>query len=306
MLALVTLLAMGTAAVLPSLRGDGHAGGSPAAQARTAAYAGQAPTAAARPAPLHRATSDRHAQHPPTVTREAEAPVAETDSQADQRAADGQRGPLLSALLIRPAPEPTPTEPTPEAAPEPPAFPEGRSRLFARHDGVHLYTPSADPVHVGFHEASYPQALGMIPLGQAVANDNMTKYTLPPLTPTEQRYLVMSSRLRPHHATSAVDLVMRPGEPVRSVVTGMVIEARPYALYGRYPDGLIRIRSAEDPGKVITMLHVTGIRVHVGQQILAGDSIVADSATRFPFRSQIDDYLGGEPRPHVHVELRRG
>lgn len=195
------------------------------------------------------------------------------------------------------------------AAPQqaaPPAFPEGPSRLFARHDAMHLFTPSADPVRIGFHEASYANAVGMIPLGRALANDNMGKYHLPPLTPTRQQYMVLASRGRPHSATSAADIVMRPGEPVRSVVTGMVVEVRPYLLYGRYPDNMIRIRSAEDNGKIVTMLHVTGPRVHVGQQVLAGDTIVANSATSFPFLSQIDYYLGGKPHPHVHVEVKRG
>ncbi|MBW3665855.1 MAG: M23 family metallopeptidase [Actinobacteria bacterium] len=185
-------------------------------------------------------------------------------------------------------------------------FPEGPSRLFARHDGMHLFTPSADPVRIGFHEAAYRTAVGMIPLGRALANDNGGKYQLPPLTPTDQQYLVLSSRGRPHHATSAVDIVMRPGEPVRSVVTGMVVEVKPYMLYGVHPDAMIRIRSVEDNGKIVTMLHVTGTRVHVGQQVLAGETIVADSATSFPFLSQIDYYLGGEPHPHVHVEVKRG
>lgn len=191
-----------------------------------------------------------------------------------------------------------------EAAPPP--FPAGPSRLFARHDGMHLFTPSADPVRIGFHEAAYPVALGMIPLGRALANDNGGKYHLPPFTPTDQQYMVLSSRGRPNHATSAADVVMRPGEPVRSVVTGMVIEVEPYMLYGKYPDAKIRIRSAEDNGKVVTMLHVTGPRVNVGQQVLAGETIVANSATLFPFLSQIDYYLGDMPHPHVHVEVKRG
>lgn len=188
----------------------------------------------------------------------------------------------------------------------PPPFPVGPSRLFARHDAMHLFTPSADPVHVGFHEAAYPVALGMIPLGRALANDNGGKYQLPPFTPTDQKYMVLSSRGRAHHPTSAVDIVMRPGEPVRSVVTGMVVEVKRYALYGRYPDGMIRIRSAEDNGKIVSMLHMTGLKVHVGQQVLAGETIVADTATSFPFLSQIDYYVGGEPRPHVHIEVKRG
>ncbi len=137
-------------------------------------------------------------------------------------------------------------------------------------------------------------------------NDNGGKYRVPPATPTGQRFSVLASRGRPNPATSAVDLVLRPGEEVRAVLTGTVVEAQAYALYGRYPDARLRIRSAEDPSLVVTMLHVTGLRVGVGDKVMAGKTVVADHATSFPFVSQIDNYLDGRPRPHVHVEARRG
>lgn len=314
-LALVTLLAMSAAALMP--------GGEPANEAHALSPNGKAATSAqldgasteerngARPAPLGRDRSDRHAEHPAPAGQPIEVPglVAEHDGQAalrvpDEAVVDTAPAPETPKAEAREQPKPKPKT---EAAPPPaPAFPQGPSRLFARHDGMHLYTPSADPIRIGFHEAAYGTAVGMIPLGRALANDNMGKYHLPPLTPTDQQYLVLSSRGRPHHATSAADIVMRPGEPVRAVVTGMVVEAKPYMLYGMYPDAMIRIRSAEDNGKIVTMLHVTGLRVRVGQQILAGETIVADTATSFPFLSQIDYYLGGKPHPHVHVEVKRG
>lgn len=191
-----------------------------------------------------------------------------------------------------------------DASEAPPAIPRGQSRLFARHDATSLLTPSPDPVRIGFHEASYRVALGMIPLGRPLGNDNTGKYEAPPVTTTEQDYMVMSSRSRPTPAVSAADIVMRPGEPVRAVVDGTVVESKPYRLYGKYPDTRVRIRSEE--GKIVTMLHVTGSRVEAGQQVRAGETVVADTATSFPFLSQIDHYLGDTPRPHVHIEIKRG
>lgn len=283
-LALVTLLAMGAAVVMPSGESatEAHAL-SPNGKAVTGAELGGAPAEArngARPAPLGRKRSHRHADHP-----EAEGPAVEA--------------PKAKARKRKPKPEQE------AAPPPPPPSPEGSSRLFANRDGVKLYTPSADPVYVGFHEAAYPDALSLLPLGEPVINDNGGKYRAPGPTPTGQRFAVLSSRGRPNHAATAADIVMRPGEPVRSVVTGTVIEVAPYFLYGKYPDARVRIRSAEDPNVIVTMLHVTRVWAQVGQQVTAGETLIAETATSFPFMSQVDYYLGGTPNPHVHVELKR-
>lgn len=338
-LALLTLAAMTTAVLLPgngtttvaaaeaaALRdhrsvpeGSSDTNARPAGQARTADTVGgraeqrRAEEAETTPDPgsEKHGSPGRPAAEADDV-RESEAALrvvdekdeAALDEQREEKAERREKAAEKKAAKKKAAKKKAAEKRKAEAAASP--FPEGPSRLFARHDGMHLFTPSADPVRIGFHEAAYGTAVGMIPLGRALANDNGGKYHLPPLTPTDQQYLVLSSRGRPHHATSAVDIVMRPGEPVRSVVTGMVVEVRPYMLYGVHPDAMIRIRSAEDNGKIVTMLHVTGTRVHVGQQLLAGKTIVADSATSFPFLSQIDYYLGGKPHPHVHVEVKRG
>ncbi|MBW3577933.1 MAG: M23 family metallopeptidase [Actinobacteria bacterium] len=187
------------------------------------------------------------------------------------------------------------------AQPEAP-YPVGPSRLFATFQELHLWTPSADPVLIGFHEAYYDGALAMLPMGQATALDN-PRFPGTPDRATGQPYAVLSSRGRRPEPTSAADIVVRPGEPVRAVVTGTVIEARPYLLYGKYPDGRVAIRSAERPDLVVTMLHISGLQVHVGQQVNAGETIVAAHGTQFPFVSHIDNYLGGNPNPHVHVEV---
>lgn len=298
MLATLTLVAVGIAATLPAEGGT--------ATARVPGSAPEAITDVAlpehgeiRPAPLTRSPQVRHAEVPPAATETA--PRVEAEAQAQMRVPDDR-------VIDGPPP---PAEPAPEPAPEvaeppAPAFPEGPSRLFAGRAGVRLYTPSADPVHVGFHEASYSNAMAMLPLGEPVANDNAAKYDAPGPTPTGQRFTVMSSRGRPHHAATAADVVMRPGEPVRSVVTGTVVEVTPYLLYGRYPDARVRIRAAENPSVIVTMLHVTRVPVHVGQEVRAGETIIAETATSFPFLSQIDYYLGDQPNPHVHVELKLG
>lgn len=300
----LTLVAMGTAAALPA-DGDPAAAKLPGSVAAPAVADVALPERGEiRPAPLTRSPVERHATVPSDSADQTPPVLAEAEAQAALRVPD-DRVVDVPPPPAEPARAPAaPAEPV-AAEPAPPAFPEGPSRLFANRDGVNLYTPSADPVYLGFHEASYGNALTMLPLGEAVSNDNAHKYHGPGHSPTGQRFSVMSSRGRPHHATTAADIVMRPGEPVRSVVSGTVIEVKPYFLYGKYADAMIRIRSAEDPSMVVTMLHITRVWVQVGQQVDAGKTLVAETATSFPFMSQIDYYLGDKPNPHVHVELKR-
>lgn len=295
---------MGTAAVLPADGGSAAAKVSgPVAAAPVADVALHA-RGEIRPAPLTRSPVERHATVPSDSADDTPPVLAEAEAQAALRVPDDRVVDVPPPPAV-PAPAgAAPAEPLADA-PAPPAFPEGPSRLFANRDGVNLYTPSADPVYLGFHEASYGNALTMLPLGETVANDNAHKYHGPGHSPTGQRFSVMSSRGRPNPATTAADIVMRPGEPVRSVVTGTVVEVKPYFLYGKYADAMVRIRSAEDPSMVVTMLHVTRVWVRDGQQVNAGETLIAETATSFPFMSQIDYYLGDKPNPHVHVELKR-
>jgi biotin carboxyl carrier protein len=156
----------------------------------------------------------------------------------------------------------------------------------------------------GFHEASYRHAVRMRPWGSPLANDNPRKDARPPSDPGPN-YVIMSTRGRPTHATSAADIAVPSDAVITSPVDGTVIEATPYALYGTYPDNRIRIRPTHRPDLVVTVLHVTGPRVAVGDTVTAGETPIAASATDFPFPSHVDAYSGGHP-PHVHIEVKRG
>lgn len=81
----------------------------------------------------------------------------------------------------------------------------------------------------------------------------------------------------------------------------------PYTLYGQHADVRVEIEPAGRPDLRVVMIHVSDVQVEVGDMLTGGESVVAGSATPFPFESQIDRFteeVGGRALPHVHLEVR--
>lgn len=169
--------------------------------------------------------------------------------------------------------------------------------------GLVLVAPSDRVGIVGFHEASYPDALALQPQGSNQANDNTTKFTDPGATDGHP-YVVLSSRGRRTAATSALDIAVEPGTPIRSMVEGTVVAVDAYHLYGRYQDTRIEIAPAARPDLRVVIIHVTDPQVAPGAHVVAGETVIAGAANHFPFRSHIDRYVEGTPGPHVHIEVK--
>jgi hypothetical protein len=202
------------------------------------------------------------------------------------------------------------------AAPAPPAGPRlpGKSAStpstpptphtgrFASVRGLQLYLPASHPVLIGYHEASYGVALALSPSGRCVRDYNRTKFRKPPPGPGPH-YFVMSSRGRGRSATSAADIAMHKGTIIRSPVTGVVVGAKPYRLYGRYPDDRIVIRPDAVRGIQVVVIHAQRVRVQRGERVFAGVTPIGVPRV-FPFRSQVNDYIG-PGIPHVHIEVNK-
>ncbi|MFP5309421.1 MAG: hypothetical protein ACLGIR_07580 [Actinomycetes bacterium] len=182
--------------------------------------------------------------------------------------------------------------------------PSATTRPFATVGDLSLHLPSDGTVLVGFHEASQPAAMAMTPVGTLLDNANTTRFTPPVTIEAGSPYVVMSSRGRRPAPTSAVDLVLRDDDPVRSPVTGTIVDVRPYSLYDRYPDHRIEIVPDGHPGLRVVLIHVDRVSVRVGDVVVAGETILAETANRFPFGSHVDRYTEPETWPHVHVEVK--
>lgn len=158
------------------------------------------------------------------------------------------------------------------------------TEVFATVGGLEMHALS-DAVQInGFHQASSPGSRAMTPVGA----DNT----------------VLPSRGRGSPATSAVDIVLVKGEHVVSPVTGTVVGNDVYQLYGRTNDRRLTIRSSDHPHLEIVILHVAGVTVDAGDEVVGGETVIADSARKLPFSSQVDAETAPNAWPHVHLEVK--
>lgn len=156
--------------------------------------------------------------------------------------------------------------------------------------GVELYSPSPETMAVGFHEG----ATRSLPLDPV--------FNAPEGAPEP---VVMGSRGRGTGATSAIDIAVPRDTPLRSPVTGEVVEANEYALYGSTRDHLVTVAPEGAPDLRVRMFHLEGVRVQIGDEVVAGETVLADRSRVLPFSSQIDR-ITGERAPHLHVQVDRG
>jgi hypothetical protein len=161
-----------------------------------------------------------------------------------------------------------------------------------------------DAVAVAFHEASRKGAETLRPSGACTICRNRAKFS--PAVPNEHGfpYIVMDSRGRPLPATSAVDIVVRPGTPVLSPAPGTVRNVKRYRLYRRYLDTRVAIAPDADPSRRVVLIHLRGVTLQRGDRVEASTTVIG-RVRSFPFESQVDRYVRGS-FPHVHIEVRRG
>jgi murein DD-endopeptidase MepM/ murein hydrolase activator NlpD len=206
----------------------------------------------------------------------------------------GSVGLLGAAPLGAPAPQPgVLASPSPVAASELP---------MASIRGVTLHIPGRRIVAVAYHEASRADALALHPRGRCIRNANRTRFEIPEATQGPD-YIVMSSRGRPRPATSAADVAMPSGSHVLAPVTGKVVGAKKYYLYGRYLDYRVEIKPDDNAKLRVVTIHLDRLSVRRGDLVTAG--VTAIGVPRlFPFHSQINNYIAGGI-PHVHIEVKR-
>lgn len=176
--------------------------------------------------------------------------------------------------------------------------------FVAEVDGLSLRLPAADVEVVGFHEASTAVAVGLEPVGRLRSNANTTRFSPPPSDPAGSDYLVLSSRGRPQAPTSAIDVVLRDDVDVLAPVTGTVTDVRTYWLYGEHRDHRVEIVPDAAPELRVVLVHVDGVRVAAGDRVEAATTVLATTANRFPFSSQIDRETEPDRWPHVHLEVQ--
>jgi hypothetical protein len=198
---------------------------------------------------------------------------------------------------------PVPSRADAPGSEEVPSESPGPLRVFAIAGGVRLRLPAAGPLALAYHEASMPRRVTLRPLGSCVKCRNRWKFRPQRVGPSDLEYMVMDTRGRAGAATSAVDVVVRRWDRVRSPVTGRVWRVRHYALYDRYPDVRVAIVPRGRPDRLVVIIHLRDPRVRPGERVVASETVLG-WARRFPFESQVDRYVRGR-FPHVHIEVKR-
>lgn len=187
-------------------------------------------------------------------------------------------------------------QPASPASPAPGSWP-----AFAEVEGLRLIVPSQKIDIVAFHEASYPDAMEMLPLGRMKHNYNRTKFASPaPSAGTP--YIVQTSRGRVQPATSAADVVLSRTTPVLTPVSGTVVTAKRYKLYGMYPDMRVEIKPDGFPNLRVVIIHLDDVTVQRGDEVSATLSPLG-MARVFPFDSVVNAEVASD-HPHVHIEVK--
>lgn len=214
-----------------------------------------------------------------------------------------QRRPRRVSLPGNSAPTGTlgPASAAPSAAPSA-AFSNADWPIFAEVQGLMLVVPNPGVKAVAYHQASYPDALTLRPRGVLLRNYGGRLFHPIPETPGP-RYIVQPQRTgRSTDLTSAVDLVAPEHMDIYSPITGKVVFAKRYKLYGQYPDMQVEIVPADHQELRVVLIHLTDLQVHKGDEVSATLSVIG-SPRVFPFRSVVNDYVGGGD-PHVHLEVK--
>lgn len=176
--------------------------------------------------------------------------------------------------------------------------------VLGRVGGLLLHVPAEDAVLISYHEAAYPEALAIAPLGSLLANENPTRSLDHEEHPDGTGFHVQVSRGRANASTSAVDVVLLPGEEVRAPVSGTVTDVRPYQLYGTHDDVRIELRPDDAPDHAVVLIHVQDVVVRAGDRVDVGD-VLAGSARKFPFSAVVDRQTEPERHGHVHLEVKQ-
>jgi len=172
---------------------------------------------------------------------------------------------------------------------------------FAQVAGLRLIVPSQRFDAVAFHEATYADAMELEPLGRMTHNFNRTKFDPPPTAPGVP-YLVETSRGRTNAATSAADVLLPRTASVLTPVTGTVMVAKRYKLYGRYPDMRVEIKPQGFPDLRVVIIHLDQVTVVRGDEVSATLTAIGKPRV-FPFDSVVNDEVASDD-PHIHIEVK--
>lgn len=102
---------------------------------------------------------------------------------------------------------------------------------------------------------------------------------------------------------TAADIGANPGTDVYAPISGGVLQARSYMLYGKHPDWEIHIRPDGHPELDLVLIHVQDVSVQAGDRVVAGVTRIAAvrDLTKVMYLQLAPYTLNGGA--HVHIQL---
>ena len=134
--------------------------------------------------------------------------------------------------------------------------------VVASVGGVDILLPVAREATtaVAFHPVENAGTVAFTPAGGG-ASGSALKY-----------YLMSGDGADRSDATAGLDVGAVPGAAVVSPVVGKVTAVKQYQLLGRYPDTEVDIQITADPSLLLVMTHLAGVKVHIGDTVLRGET----------------------------------
>lgn len=186
---------------------------------------------------------------------------------------------------------------------------------FAEQGGMRIHLP-VDALAVtalGFHQASFSNALAMTSL---VPDCDMKLarelHAVPPSGDSENAdpevwdgaCLRLWRSNRPGGPDTAADIGANPGTPVYSPVDGTIVEVKAYKLYDKYDDFEVHIQPTGRDTIQVVMIHIADPVIKVGDSLVGGVTRIgsvrkmSDKITNLQLREYTAN--GGD---HVHVQV---
>jgi len=191
------------------------------------------------------------------------------------------------------------------------------SPLIASYQDLQMHSPIVpkDLTEIEFHQASYDTALVLTPLVDIVEADLVSANHGTNRIPFEDQPVGSEPMIAEAVSTyrenskgelfTSIDVGGKADTVVYAPITGTVVKAQPYLLYGFYDDYEIHIQSPDHPELDIVLLHIQNAKVKVGDKVIGG-------CTRIAYVRDLGYEMGnnlqnftkpGDPGNHVHMQV---
>jgi murein DD-endopeptidase MepM/ murein hydrolase activator NlpD len=140
---------------------------------------------------------------------------------------------------------------------------------------VLLPVPPNDTTAVAFQAVDDRRAVPFMPVGRLGDPSGPAGALADIFASRGLRYYTMKGDSSATSApTAGLDVGAVPGATVFAPLDGQVTAVTDYLLLGRYPDTEVDLQPADDPGVILAITHLAGVRVEIGDTVTAGQTVL--------------------------------